>query len=228
MKHINFVALALGTLLVGCATGPKHSAEPGFTPLFDGKTLEGWMLLEKTGPGYVVQDGMLVCPADGGGNLLTVKEYSNFVLRLDFRLAPGANNGIAIRAPNANDNLTYSGNEIQVLDDPAPMYKNILPGQNCGSLYGIFPAKRGAVKPPGEWNHYEITADGRRIQIVLNGQVVVDGNLDNVTNPTTLQTHPGMQRTKGHVGFLGHNAHVDFRNIEIKELTPSAAVEKKT
>ncbi|MEP6663662.1 MAG: DUF1080 domain-containing protein, partial [Verrucomicrobiota bacterium] len=189
-----------------------------FTSLFDGKTLNGWTNVNKVGVGYVVKDGVLVCPEDGGGNLVTEKEYTDFILRLDFKLTPGANNGVALRAPLDSEDLTYVGNEIQILDDPAPEYKNLLRGQNCGSLYRILPAKRGAVKAAGEWNSYEITAVGRKIKVKLNGQVVVDGNLNDVTDPEILQTHPGLLREKGRVGFLGHKSHVEFRNIRIKEL----------
>jgi hypothetical protein len=69
------------------------AAEPGFHPLFNGKDLDGWKLIGGRGPGYVVEKGIIVCPADGGGNLFTGKEYGNFVLRLDFRLSEGGNNG---------------------------------------------------------------------------------------------------------------------------------------
>lgn len=226
MKKIYSFALALGSLFIGCSTAQNNSGERGFTSLFDGKTLNGWFLLDGKGPGYVVQSGVLVCPENGGGNLLSENEYSDFILRLDFKLSPGGNNGIAIRTPNQSDDLTYSGNEIQVLDDPAPMYKDILPGQHCGSLYGIFPAKTGALKPTGEWNSYEITANGRKIRVELNGQVVVDGDLKTVNDPNLLQMHPGVLRDKGHVGFLGHDAHVEFRNIRIKDLAVGSTGQK--
>lgn len=225
MNNKYFICLIFA-LILPVAAAAQNSGERGFTSLFDGKTLHGWKLIEGKGPGYVVQKGVLVCPENGGGNLLSEKEYSDFILRLDFKLSPGGNNGIALRAPNANGDLTYSGNEVQVLDDPAPMYKDILPAQHCGSLYGVFPAKTGALKRTGEWNSYEITVAGRKIQVKLNGQVVVDGNLNDVTDSTILRTHPGLQRAKGHVGFLGHDAHVEFRNIRIKELVSSATGKK--
>jgi hypothetical protein len=217
MKKIYFFALALGTLLSGCASGNGFS-NSGFTSLFDGKTLDGWTLVNKKGDGYFVQDGAIVCPENGGGDLFTEKEYSDFVLRVDFKLTPGANNGIGIRAPLGGGQIAYIGNEIQVLDDSSPQYAHLLKGQNCGSLYRIFPAKRGAVKAPGEWNHYEITAIGRHIKVVLNGKKVVDGNLNDVRDPEIFARHPGMLRPKGHIGFLGHNSRVEFRNIRIKEM----------
>jgi len=192
-------------------------AEPGFEALFNGKNLDGWKLVGRTGPGYVVEGDTVVCPPDGGGNLFTEKEYANFILRLEFKLSPGGNNGIGLRAPLEGD-AAYQGMEIQVLDDPAPQYKDILPAQHCGSIYGVFAAKQGALKPAGEWNAYEITARGRLVSIRLNGTMVVDADLDTVKDEKVLKQHPGLARATGHIGFLGHRSHVAFRNIRIKEL----------
>lgn len=218
MKKYYFIALTLALILPGCTTAQNNSPESGFTSLFDGKTLNGWTPLDKKETGYFVKDGALICPAEGGGNLFTDKEYSDFVLRLDFKLTPGANNGIGFRAPATPGQIAYIGNEIQVLDDSSPEYAHLKVGQNCGSLYRIFPAKRGAVKAPGEWNHYEITADGRHIKVVMNGKKVVEGNINAVRDPEILHRHPGMLQTKGHLALLGHGSQVEFRNIRIKEM----------
>lgn len=194
------------------------AAEPGFAPLFDGKTLDGWQLVRGRGPGYVVENGVLVCPAEGGGNLFTEKEYANFILRFEFKLSEGGNNGIGIRAPLEGD-AAFVGMEIQVLDDGAARYRGRLkPAQYHGSVYDVFPAKQGFKKPTGEWNQEEITADGRRIKVVLNGHTIVDADLDSMKDPAVLKRHPGLARTTGHIGFLGHGTRVEFRNIRIKEL----------
>ena len=196
------------------AAGP---AEPGFTPLFNGRNLDGWKLMGGVGPGYIVEGDRIVCPADGGGNLFTEKEYANFILRVEFKLSPGGNNGVGLRAPYEGD-AAYQGMEIQVLDDPAEQYKDIQPGQHSGSIYLVFPAKQGALKPTGEWNSYEITANGRHVSINLNGTMVVDADLDTMKDPRILRQHPGLARTTGHIGLLGHRSHVEFRNIRVKEL----------
>ena len=192
-------------------------AEPGFTPLFNGKDLSGWKLVHGRGQGYLAKKGIIVCPAKGGGNLYTEKEYANFVLRLDFRLSKGGNNGIGIRAPLEGD-AAYQGMEIQVLDDYAKRYRNLQPWQHTGSIYNVVPAKTGVLKKAGQWNEYEITADGRRVSIKLNGVVVVDADLDSVKDPEVLKKHPGLARASGHIGFLGHGTKVEFRNIRVKEL----------
>ena len=207
------------TVLAGCLAGALAGAEPGFVPLFDGKTLTGWTLIGGKGPGYVVEDGVLVCPADGGGNLFTGKEYANFVFRFEFRLTPGANNGIGIRAP-LNGRASYEGMEIQILDDQHAKYQGrIKPGQYHGSIYDVVPAEHGFKKPTGEWNEEEILAEGRHIKVVLNGHTLVDANLDDVKDPEVLKRHPGLQNKSGHIGFLGHGTRVEFRNVRIKELT---------
>ncbi len=193
------------------------AAEPGFTPLFDGKTLNGWKLVGGHGPGSIVENGIIVCPADGGGNLFTEREYSNFVLRFEFKLSPAGNNGIGIRAPYDGD-AAYVGMEIQVLDNEAPEYKDLRPAQYHGSVYDVFAAKRGFLKPAGQWNVEEITANGRHITVKLNGTVITDANLDDAKDPEVLKKHPGLQRKSGHIGFLGHGSRVEFRNIRIKEL----------
>jgi Domain of Unknown Function (DUF1080) len=202
--------------LLLCASLPA-APEAGFVPLFDGKTLQGWKLVGGRGPGYVVENGTIVCPADGGGNLFTEREYANFVLRFEFRLTEGANNGIGIRAPYEGD-AAYQGMEIQVLDDGADRYRGIRPAQHHGSIYDVVAAQPGFLKPTGEWNEEEITADGRRIRVILNGHTVTNANLDSITDPEVLKKHPGLARTRGHIGFLGHGTRVDFRNIRIKEL----------
>jgi hypothetical protein len=194
------------------------AAEKGFISLFDGKSLQGWKLMRGRGPGYVVENGILVCPAEGGGNLFTEKEYANFVLRFDFKMVDGSNNGVGIRAPLDGD-AAYAGMEIQLLDDGNERYAGRLkPGQYNGSIYDVFSAKQCCRKPVGQWNSEEITANGSRITVKLNGTTIVDADLNTVTDPAVLKKHPGLRRTSGHIGFLGHGTRIEFRNIELKEL----------
>jgi 3-keto-disaccharide hydrolase len=205
-------------LLAAALALSAAGAEPGFVSLFNGRSLDGWQIVGQKGPGYVVENGLLVCPEDGGGNLFTVKEYANFVLRFEFRLFEGSNNGIGIRAPLTGD-AAYAGMEIQILDDGAPRYQGKLrPAQYHGSIYDVIPAKQGFKKPTGEWNSEEITAKGRLITVILNGTKIVDANLDSVHDPAVLKKHPGLARTTGHIGLLGHGSRVEFRNFRIREL----------
>ncbi|HKD10143.1 MAG TPA: DUF1080 domain-containing protein [Bryobacteraceae bacterium] len=210
--------LAIFGLCAAALIAAPAPDETGFHSLFDGKTLTGWKLVGGHGPGYVVENGRIVCPKEGGGNLFTEKEYSNFAFRFEFLLTPGANNGIGIRAPYEGD-AAYKGMEIQILDDSDPQYKGVIrPEQYHGSVYDTIPARTGFRRPVGEWNEEEIVANGRRITVTLNGVIILDANLDIVREPKVLEKHPGLARTSGHIGFLGHGSHVEFRNIRVKEL----------
>ena len=195
------------------------AAEEGFVSLFDGKTLTGWFIVNKMGPGFLARDGMIVCPFEGGRKLMTEKEYANFALRLEYKLEADSNNGIGIRAPLEGQTSVH-GMEIQILDQTGPKYKTmkLKPEQYHGSIYDVWPARTGYLKKPGEWNEQEIRADGSRITIRLNGVLILDANLDDVKEPEVLKKHPGLRRKSGHIVLLGHQAYVEFRNVRIKEL----------
>lgn len=202
----------------------KPYAEEGFKSIFNGKTIDGWVYGTKNngmkqGVGYQVdpEQGTVYSTVHDGGNLYTEKEYANFVLRFDFKLTENANNGIAIRSPLEGDSA-YTGMEIQVLDDGGAEYKTLRPAQYHGSIYDCFPCERGHQKPVGEWNYEEITANGRHVTVKLNGATIVDANLDDIKDEAKLKRHPGLANVKGHIGFLGHGARVEFRNLRVKEL----------
>ncbi|UCE20658.1 MAG: DUF1080 domain-containing protein, partial [Candidatus Aminicenantes bacterium] len=189
----------------------------GFVPLFNGEDLSGWV---GDTVGYVAEEGKIVIyPKRGSGNLYTEKEYSDFVLRFEFNLTPGANNGLGIRAPLKGD-AAYVGMELQILDNTALIYRDLKPYQYHGSIYGVVPAKRGYLKPVGEWNYQEVIAKGTRITVILNGVTIVDADIQEAIEQGTMdgRDHPGLKREAGHIGFLGHGSHVEFRNIRIKEL----------
>ena len=209
--------LLLAVLVLGSAL-PVGAADDGFESLFDGSTLDGWILLNQRGVGYTVQDGTIACHRNSGGNLLSASEYDNFILRFEFKLEPGSNNGLCIRCPLEWSDMAYAGNELQIIDNSAERYKNIKPWQKHGSLYNVAPAKTGALKPVGEWNSQEVTADGPTIRVVLNGITILDVDTSKIKDRATLAKHPGLTRTGGHVGFLGHNQPVAFRNISVKRL----------
>ena len=209
---------------------PEERAE-GYEVLFDGRSLHKW-----TGntTNYVPQEGTIyVTTSYGGkGNLYTVEEYGDFILRFEFRfLREGVNNGIGLRTPMGVD-AAYHGMEIQILDHDAPIYKNLRVYQQHGSVYGIIPAKRIKFGELGTWNVEEIRAVGDRITVTVNGEVILDGDIreacqgHNVSedgskkNPYTVdhRNHPGLFNKKGHIGLLGHGAGIQFRNIRIKSL----------
>jgi hypothetical protein len=198
-------------------------AEDGFTPIFNGKDLTGWVYGRKaggdhkTGAGFAVDQGVLFCTDKDGGALYTEKEYADFSLRFEVRLTANAAGGVALRAPLEGD-PAYQGLKIPILDDTGPQFRNLRPEQYSGSVYDVFAARPGSLKPAGEWNTEEITAKGRRVTVTVNGQVVVDGSLDDVKDEATLRKHPGLKSAKGHLGVLGVGTRIEFRNLRVKEL----------
>ena len=178
--------------------------------LFNGKDLTGW-----TGADYEVKDGVLI---SRGKVLRTEKQYSNYVFEFDFLLPSGGNNGLGIHYPGEG-RPSGAGMELQILDNSHPKYARLKNTQYHGSLYKLQAAKRGTLKPTGEWNHQKVTVDGPKVVIELNGKIILDADLDELAkaNPK----HKGVKRRSGHICFCGHGAPVQFRNITIVELPAS-------
>ena len=175
--------------------------------LFNGKDLSGWRKAN-----YVVEDGTIVCK---GGNLVSKKEYSNYVFEFEFLLPPGGNNGLGIHYPGKGD-AAYAGMELQILDNSHKRYAKLKDYQYHGSLYTLAAAKRGHLKPVGEWNRQKVTVNGPLIKVELNGTEILSADLDEINQAKP--KHRGAKRRSGHICFCGHGAPVKFRNITILEL----------
>ena len=216
MIRTTFLVLLIAAL-AGCN---NPGSDDGFVSLFNGRNLDGWTGDTK---GYIVENGEIRSrvpePGEHLGNLFTSREYANFILRFQFKLTPGANNGLGIRAPLEGD-AAFVGIELQILENTHEKWANLKPWQFHGSVYGVAAAERGYQNPPGEWNSQQVLVDGRHVKVTLNGHVILDVDLDEVSRDGTVdgQDHPGLARTKGHIGFLGHGDLVAFRNISIKTL----------
>jgi hypothetical protein len=212
MKTWGFsLLLGLATLVVATPnlSADEKKGEEGFMPLQDGdKPAEGW---EK---GVTVENGYLI-----GGGRYKARKYRNFIIRFDFRLEPGANSGIGIRASESGD-PAFHGMEIQVLEDTHPKYANLQAWQYHGSIYGVVPAKRGHLKPVGEWNTQEIVVKENHIKVTLNGVVIIDADIKEAAKDGTIdkREHPGLFNETGYVTICGHGGGVDFRNLRIKDL----------
>lgn len=181
--------------------------------LFNGKDLTGWK-----GAGYVIEDGAIVSTPQAR-TLVTESTYANYVLDFEFKLTPGANNGLGIHYPGTGDSA-YTGMEIQVLDSTHPKYKDLKAYQFHGSLYTLAPAKQGFLKPVGEWNKQRVTIAGPHVKVELNGIIILEENLDDLASKHP--QHQGVKRRAGHIAFLGHGDKVFYRNINIAELPPAA------
>jgi hypothetical protein len=190
----------------------------GYRPIFDGKNLDGW-----AGPleAVAIKGRTLVWQKNKGGTVYWNSPLTDFQARLQFKLPPGGNNGLAIRYPGTGDTAYVGMCELQVLDDNYEKVKGpIDPRQAHGSAYGMVAAARGYQHPIGEWNFQEITIQGSRAQVELNGTVILDADLATI-DPKKVhgqKAHPGKDRPSGFFGFAGHNDPVEFRDVFLKTL----------
>ena len=175
--------------------------------LFNGKDLTGW-----TGADYEVKDGVLICR---GKILRTEKEFTNYQLEFDFLLPPRGNNGLGIHYPGEG-RPSGTGMELQILDNSHPKYEKLKDSQYHGSLYKLQAAKRGSLKPVGQWNHQKVIVDGAKVVVELNGTTILQANLDELS--AKHPKHKGVKRRRGYICFCGHGAPVQFKNITIVEL----------
>jgi len=193
----------------------KAGFSPIFSPIFNGKDFVGW---KGAVDNYEVRDGSILCRPGKGGVLFTEKEYKDFVVRVEFKLPAGGNNGLAIRYPGTG-RPAYDGLcELQVLDDDSDRYTKLDTRQYHGSAYGMVPAHRGYLRPTGQWNYQEVTVKGSTLKVELNGTVILDTDVSQITKYLADKAHPGKELKSRHFGFAGHNEPVMFRNVAIKEL----------
>ena len=205
------------TLLVFCLFPAAAIAQTrdGFVPLFNGKDLDGWEVRESRAGDkdkWSVTDNLLLAKP-GGGWIGTKKMYGDFVLRLEWKIFDGGNSGVFLRVPDykSKDSPSAKGMEIQILDDNAPKYNKLEPYQYCGGLYHFQGASKKMFKGAGTWNSYEITCKGPIIQVVFNGEKVIDAD---ATKDDVLNKRP----RKGYIGLQNHGTGVEFRTVMIKTL----------
>jgi hypothetical protein len=210
---ILLLILTLSAIFLVC----QSKTEKEFVSLLNGTDLTGWYAKDGKIEAWQYADSMLSCMTEGGGWLTTEKEYENFVLLIDWRIPESGNSGVGIRYPKDGD-PAHAGMEIQILDDNAEKYKDLIDEQYTGGIYYQVAAKRGETKLPGEWNHYEITCNGPQVQVKLNEVLIVDANLDSCTVAKGEHLPLNQRPRKGHVGIQSHGSRVDFRNIYIQEL----------
>ncbi len=207
---------------VSVLTAEERAA--GWRPLFDGRTTTGWRGYRRADmpSGWKVVDGALT-RVGGGGDIVTADQFANFELALEWKVAPGGNSGIFYRVTENNENSYHSGPEMQVLDD-AKHQDGASRLTSAGSLYGLYPAPAGVVKPAGEWNAVRIVANGAHVEQWLNGVKVVDYELwspdwEKRVRESKFNEWPPYGRAKsGHIALQDHGDWVAYRNIKIKVL----------
>jgi hypothetical protein len=218
MSNVNrfFVLASVVLLLAANSIAQDLNQSPNeFTALLDGNETERWAGdLES----YEFNAGVVKCKPNTGGTIYYNREVSDFVLRMEFKLPPGGNNGLAIRYPGKGDTAYVGMCELQVLDSDHKKYANLDPRQHHGSAYGMVAALRGHLRPAGQWNFQEVTVKGSTVKVELNGTVILDCDLSTVEEFLDDKPHPGITRKKGYFGFAGHGDPVEFRKVELKEL----------
>lgn len=179
--------------------------------LFNGIDLTGWK-----GDGYYVDGGELICTTKGR-LLVSDKEYADYELEFDFKLPPAGNHGLGIHYLGGGD-PSQTGMEVQILDDGAVMYQKLKDYQFHGSLYLLKAAKRGQLNPIGQWNHQKVTVLGDQVTVELNGVVITEANLADLSR--LYPSHQGVKRRSGRICLCGHGDRVSFRNFMINEIEP--------
>ena len=211
-KRVLVVCVLFGSVLwVGSCAQLKMESSRDL--LADG--LVGWQQVGGQPGGWGLEDGILYTKGGHGGWLATVREYGDFRLELEFKVPPGGNSGVFIRAPLEGD-PAYTGMEIQILDDFTDKYGKLRPEQFTGSIYDVQAPSERVSKKANEWQKMVIVCRGPKVQITLNGTRIVDTSVEYY--PHKYGRHPGLKRTRGYIGLQDHGSRLDFRNIRISEL----------
>ena len=193
----------------------------GFVEHVNGKDLSNW---QGAVDSYEVKDGAITCKPGKGGDLLTKEEFENGIIRVEFKLPPAGNNGIALRTPLGGHSAS-DGLELQVIDSDgynakqaAAGKKGLEPYQYHGSLYHCVGAKHGYLRPAGEWNFQEIEVQGQKIKVTLNGTKILDVDIDTFDRSQIAHPPKGLDVRKGYIGFAGHSDPVEFRSFKVKRI----------
>lgn len=197
----------------------------GWRLLFDGETLAGWRVFRGQGmsDGWAVEDGAITRVADGAMDIVTEEEFEDFELALEWRVEPGGNSGVFIRASEEVDRIFEGAPEMQVLDDERHVDGGD-PLTSAGANYGLHAPSADVVRPAGEWNRARIRVDGDRVTHWLNGVQVVDYRLwtdewEARVAGSKFAEWPGYGTfRRGRIGLQDHGDRVQFRSIMIREL----------
>jgi len=202
--------------LATCFLALSFPASADWVELFNGKDFTNFGASGKTEQnGYFVKDGIIES-SKKCRNLITEKQYSDYILEFEFQLTPGANNGLGIHYPGSGD-AAYTGMELQIIDNTADKYKNLKDWQFHGSVYSLQASLRGHLAPVGEWNKQRVTIRGPRVTVELNGVCITDANLDELSKKKP--KHQGVKRRKGHICFAGHGDIIRVRKMRVAEIS---------
>ena len=184
----------------------------GFVSIFNGKDFTGWQgSLDE----YEITDDTITSLK--GGTLYTTRAYRDFAFKLEFKVSPGGNNGLAIRYPGRGNPAYVGMCELQVLDNTAPQYADLDPRQYHGSVYGKVAAARGYLRVVNDWNYQVVRVKDTSVQVELNGTIILDTDLATITEFMSPKFNSNIPE-EGHLGFAGHGKGIAYRNLWIQEL----------
>lgn len=206
--------------------GSVAAAQEGgrWRPLFDGKSTAGWRGFRQPSmpDGWKVVDGVLTRTGKAG-DIVTVDEFGDFELRVEWKIAPGGNSGIFYRVTEDDEVMWHTAPEMQIIDDAG--YRSPLkPAQTSGANYDLHAPARSVAKPAGEWNTSRIVARGTRIEHWLNGVKVVDYEIGSAdweerVKASKFKDYPRYARARrGRIGIQDHGDEVAFRSIRVRSL----------
>lgn len=218
---------AAGRAMRDAATNKLSDEEKkdGWTLLFDGTSLEGWRAFKSEAPptGWEVRDGVLA-RTGAGGDLMTVRQFDNFVLDLDYKVSEGGNSGIMYRVTTDGDRPYYSGPEYQILDNERHADAKNGRDRYAGANYALHPPATDSGNPAGQWNNARIVVDGNLVEHWLNGEKVVSYELHSddwkkrVAASKFAEWPMYGKASRGHIVLQDHGDLVEFRNVRVKEI----------
>lgn len=207
------------------------STTDGWISLFDGTTTSGWHSYgkDKATDRWKIADGVIYLDTlvkSASGDLVTNREYGNYHLKLEWKIAPKGNSGLIfyVNEDTSKYKATYNtGLEMQVLDNDGHPDGKIIK-HRAGDLYDLISCSKETVKPVGEWNEAEIVSKDGKLDLVLNGTTVVsttlwDDNWKKMVAGSKFKTMADFGTYKnGRIALQDHGDMVWYRNIKIKEL----------
>ncbi|MEO5890521.1 MAG: DUF1080 domain-containing protein [Ferruginibacter sp.] len=224
-SFFTFLLLITGLQSIAQDTAYIHpnTSEKGWEDVFNKGLTNGVF------PAGVWSDSNGVLTATKDEAIWSKDQYNDFVVDLDFKNADGTNSGVIVHATDIVDWIPHSV-EIQIADDYSKQWSNVSPTWQCGAVFGHQAATNKKLKKAGEWNHFTITCRGRKIWIVLNGDLVnqcdmslfssAKTNPDGSEVPSWLSNPMATLPLHGYIGFQGKHAGapIYFKNIKIKKL----------
>ncbi len=226
--------LALGAVGAAGAQEPNtltpEEKAAGWKLLFDGQTTAGWRgYKSETMPAsWRVEHGSLLSRHEkdaGTGDIITIDQYDDFELALEWKMTKGGNSGVVYRATEEYDNVWESGAEYQILDNAGHM-DGLNPLASAGSCYAVFAPVRDVTRPLGEWNQTRIVAQGRHVEHWLNGVKLLEYEVDtelwraHVKTSKYYMTAYGQgtwgRAPKGHIALQDYGGAIEFRNLKIR------------